>query len=359
MKNQVDAPHSLMRAGTGNLLAVCFAIGLLSFPALSQNTEVTPSRNQLAIVAGEAIYEDQLPSSVQGQIRQIQQQEYEAKRKALDELVSQKLLEIEAKKKGVDPEQLLELEVDGKLIEPTAGEVETYYLARKDQFEQPFDEIKMTLLEELKHAKVQEGREKYLKGLREQTPVAVLLGSPKVTVTYDLSRIRGSASAPVMIVEFSDFSCPFCRQEQYTLNELLTKYKGKVSLAYRDFPLRDIHPQAQLAAEAARCAGAQGKFWEYHDLLFSNPDKLDRTGLLEHSHTLGLDQKQFETCLTSGRYRPHIEQDIQDGTRDGVSGTPGFFINGIFLGGAQPAAAFEKIIDEELLGVNHTRFSSQ
>jgi protein-disulfide isomerase len=103
-----------------------------------------------------------------------------------------------------------------------------------------------------------------------------------------------------------------------------------------------------LAAEASRCAGEQGKFWEYHDLLFANPDRLNRDGLVEHARDLKLDEKQFDSCLSSGKYKAEIEEDLQEGIRAGVSGTPGFFINGSFLSGIQPEAAFEGMIQAEM-----------
>lgn len=129
---------------------------------------------------------------------------------------------------------------------------------------------------------------------------------------------------------------------------MLAKYPGKVKLGYRDFPLRQLHPQAQLAAEASRCAVEQGKYWEYHDVLFANPEKQQRDDLIGYARTLKMDDKQFDACLSSGRFKPQIDQDIQLGTRLGIVATPGFFVDGIFLNGAQPTAAFEQIIDQEL-----------
>jgi protein-disulfide isomerase len=132
------------------------------------------------------------------------------------------------------------------------------------------------------------------------------------------------------------------------LKKVVAKYQGQVTLAYRDFPMSELHPQAQIAAEASRCASEQGKFWEYHDLLFESFGTLPREDLIEAANKLHLDTKQFDSCLTSGKYKSQIDRDFQEGLRAGVFGTPGFFINGIFLAGAQPATAFEKIIDEEL-----------
>jgi protein-disulfide isomerase/Tfp pilus assembly protein PilF len=191
-------------------------------------------------------------------------------------------------------------------------------------------------------------RQQLLKRLQDPDGTPILLQPAKVHVAYDPARLRGSPQAPVMIVEFSDFQCPFCRKVQSTLKRLLEKYQGQVTLAYRDFPLRGMHSQAELAAEASRCALEQGKFWEYHDLLFENPDKLNRSGVAGMAQSLGFNERQFDACLSSGKYTKQVEQDLQDGIRAGVEGTPGIFINGILLSGTQSENAFEKVIRAEL-----------
>ena len=305
-------------------------------------------KQPLAVVAGQPIYDDDLLPFVQAQVFQLRVQEYEVKSKALENLVNQKLLEAEAKKKGIPTEKVLAQEVDAKVPEPTEAELQALYIVQKEQLRRSFDEIKAQLQQLLKQAKVQQARQDYYKRLREQAGVSILLKKPKVEVAYDPARLRGDPKAPVVIVEFSDFQCPYCQAVAPTLKKLLAKYEGRVSLAYLDLPLRDIHPQAQLAAEASRCAGEQGKFWEYHDLLFANQSKLDRPGLVELAHGLKLDEKQFDSCLSSGKYAAQIEQDRQLGLRAGVSGTPGFFINGSLLSGNQPQDAFEKLIQAEL-----------
>jgi len=203
-------------------------------------------------------------------------------------------------------------------------------------------------------------RQEYADSLRAKAEVAVMLRPPKVEVSYDPARVRGDPKAPVTIVEFSDFQCPYCKKAQDTLKDLLIKYKGRVKLAFRDFPMRMLHAQAQDAAEASRCAGDQGKFWEYHDALFADQTTLNQAALVETAQSLGLDKKSFESCLATGKFKAQIEQDLQDGTKAGVAGTPGFFINGVFVNGIQPAAEFEKIIDGELAAMgswNPTRAS--
>src|SRR6266446_6910840 len=305
-------------------------------------------KEPLAVVAGQPIYDDDLLPFVQAQVFQLRVQEYEVKSKALENLVNQKLLEAEAKKKGIPTEKVLAQEVDAKVPEPTEAELQALYIVQKEQLRKSFDEIKAQLQQLLKQAKVQQARQDYYKRLREQAGVSILLKKPKVEVAYDPARLRGSSKAAVVIVEFSDFQCPYCQAVAPTLKKLLAKYEGRVSLAYRDLPLRDIHPQAQLAAEASRCALEQGKFWEYHDLLFANPNKLNREGLAGQARSLKLDEKQFDSCLAGGKYKAQIEQDLQLGLRAGLTGTPGFFINGNMLSGNLPQDAFERSIEAEL-----------
>ena len=204
-------------------------------------------------------------------------------------------------------------------------------------------------------SELSQSRQEYLKILKERGPARKQERASSFEVSYDPARLRGNVNAPVMIVEFSDFQCPFCRKIQATLKSLLAKYDGRVSLAYRDFPLRGMHGQAELGAESSHCAGDQGKFWEYHDLLFDNPDKLNRGGLSELARGLKLDEKQFESCLSSGKHRIEVEKDLQDGIRAGVMGTPGIFVNGIAVSGAQTEAVFERIIESALAKVDKNR----
>jgi len=199
-----------------------------------------------------------------------------------------------------------------------------------------------------KQSSLPQSRQEYLKTLRENPQASMRLPGSKVEVSFDPARLRGNSRAPVIVVEFSDFQCPFCRKIQATLKNLVAKYQDQVSLAYRDFPLRGMHSQAESAAEASRCAGEQGKFWEYHDLLFGNPEKLTQSGLMALAQTAKLDERQFVSCLSSGKYRADVERDLQDGIRAGVMGTPGIFINGRLLSGAQPEEVYERMVREDL-----------
>ncbi len=166
----------------------------------------------------------------------------------------------------------------------------------------------------------------------------------------------GSSDAKVTIIEFSDYECPFCSRF-YEQTELLLRREyidtGKVRLAYKDYPLSSLHPTAQKAAEAARCAGEQGKYWEMHDLLFVKQSEwapLGVTKLKDYAPTLGLDLQTFSSCIDSGKYTSAVQKDFSEGSSLGVSGTPTFFVNGIGLVGAQPYAVFQQVIEQELAG---------
>lgn len=327
-----------------------------SAPQTTQAQQTSLSGRPLAVLGGEPVYEEQLPATEVAQLRKMEQQVYGVRMRGLHAVIDPKLVEAEAKKKGVTPDVLFQTEVVAKVPEPTEDQVREYYRSEQAQTIQSYDEIKDQIRSGLKDNEIQRLRTVYMQGLFEQAvnngDLLVLMQMPKIEMPVDPARLRGDPRAPVTIVEFSDFSCVFCRRAESTLDALLAKYPGKVRIAYRDFPLRQLHPQAQMAAEASRCAGEQGRFWEYHDLLFTNAEKQSRDGLLEDARSLKLDTAQFDACLSSGRYKPQIDQDIQMGSRAGVMATPGFFINGVFVNGAQPEATFEKIIDEELSVTN-------
>ena len=187
--------------------------------------------------------------------------------------------------------------------------------------------------------------------------------SSKVFVSYQDSPMKGNQNAPVTIVEFSDFQCPFCgRFFSQTLPQVEQNYidSGKVRFVYRDFPLPSIHANAVAAALAAQCANEQGKFWQYHDILFQNQpqweelDSVNATGTFEqYAIQLGLNSANFNACLDSEKYLKTLQKNFQDGTSYSVSGTPTFFIGNdkdgyIQLVGAQPYSVFQQTIDKQL-----------
>lgn len=161
----------------------------------------------------------------------------------------------------------------------------------------------------------------------------------------------GPADAPITIIEFSDYECPYCRRwHNEVFNRLIETYPEQVRLIYRDFPLSSIHANAFAAAEAANCANEQGAFWEFHDRLFSMELGLGMEAYRSYASQLGLDTQAFIKCLESGRYRDEVQADYDFAAELGVRSTPTFFINGIAIVGAQPFEVFQQVIDKELAG---------
>ena len=197
--------------------------------------------------------------------------------------------------------------------------------------------------------------------LLSQRPVqgGVATSGPVRTSVADAPML-GRADAPVTLVEFSDYQCPFCQRFfATTLAALKKDYvdTGKVRYVFRDFPLDQIHPQARKTAEAAHCAGEHGKYWEMHDLLFQNQKALAQPQLAEHARTIGVDGAKFDECLSSGRHAARVERGLTDGSAIGVQGTPSFVVGktkaggvveGLPIRGAQPLEAFRRIIDQML-----------
>ncbi len=171
----------------------------------------------------------------------------------------------------------------------------------------------------------------------------------RIQVSVDDDPARGPEDAPIVMIEFSDYECPFCKKWRVEVYDILfEQYGDVVRFVYRDFPIQSIHPEAVPAAVAANCAGEQGKYWEFHDLLFLGGRKLGRETYIAYAEELGLDMEAFIPCLDSEEQRQEVLADFNDGVRLGVRGTPTFFINGIPVVGAQPFPVFQNIIEQEL-----------
>jgi protein-disulfide isomerase len=202
---------------------------------------------------------------------------------------------------------------------------------------------KITTVEKLNSTK------EYVVGQVQSAPTNVPQPS-RVNVSTDGDPVLGSKDAPVTIIEFSDFQCPFCEQFfTQTLPQIKKNYiqTGKIKFVYRDYPL-DFHQYANKAAQAAKCGDEQGKFWEFHDKIFENQNSLNNESLKQFAKELGLNTSEFNNCLDSGKMAQNVLKDFQDGNSYGVTGTPTFFINGKKLVGTQPYEVIQQVIEEEL-----------
>jgi protein-disulfide isomerase len=279
----------------------------------------------------------------------VRQQEYEARQAALDDMINDQLFEREAKAKGVSKDKLIETEINSKVAEPTQPEIDAYYEQNKARMGgQTKEQIAPQIGAMLKSQKSGAIQADYMKGLRQKYGVKVLLEPPRAQIAVDDDPSRGGpTSAPITIVEFSDFQCPFCSRAETVVDDVMKKYGDKVHLVYRDYPL-SFHPNAETAAMGSECAEEQGKYWEMHKAMFANQSKLAASDLVETAGTIGIDKDKFKACLDSGKYRAEVQKDFQDGMKAGVTGTPTFFINGIMIVGARGVDSFSDIIDREL-----------
>ena len=209
--------------------------------------------------------------------------------------------------------------------------------------------MKDTIVRYIQQQKAQASAQMYYDKLKSEAKVEVLLPAwrPPRQQVEAKGPSRGPANAPITIVEFSDFECPYCSRAEETVSEVMRVYGDKIRVVYRDLPLPS-HANAPKAAEAAHCAGDQDKYWEMHAKLFANQRALDVASLKKYAGELKLDQARFDKCLDSGVKAPIVEESRKVGNEAGVTGTPAFFVNGILISGAQPFDAFKEVIDGEL-----------
>ncbi len=273
---------------------------------------------------------------------------YEARRAALDELVGNVLIDQEAKARGIDRMTLIEQEISSKVSAVSEPEVAAWYQANQSRVQgATLDQVRAPIRAMLTQDRMQAARRQYLDTLKSKTPVKVSLEAPRQKVAAADRPTRGPANAPIELIEFSDFQCPYCLRANPVVTQVLNAYGDKIKFTYRHYPLGN-HPDARPAAEAAQCANEQGKFWPYHDRLFATASRLSADDLKQDAAALGLDTAKFNACVDSHKYKADIDADVAAGDEAGVDGTPAFFINGRMISGAQPFEAFKRIIDEEL-----------
>ncbi len=287
----------------------------------------------------------QVEQSVALSLYQADQQRSLLLHQGLQRLIDEELLETEASRKGVTVSQLV---ADASQSESIARFANIPAPVKRIERGRDHEDSNLaTPRDPQEQARL---RQALLVALRRQVNIHIDFPDPELPilpVSADDDPTAGPANAPITIVEFSDYQCLYCKLSLPTINEILAKYRGKVRVVYRDYPGPN-HPHAPQAAEAAQCAGDQGKFWEYHDSLFDRQASGTGWNFSELAKEIGLNQDAFATCLNSRRYREEVAKDLRDGLKLGVTSTPTFFINGRPLVGAKPFAEFQAVIDRLL-----------
>jgi protein-disulfide isomerase len=282
----------------------------------------------------------------------LQQAMYDARRAALSDIIAESLIQQEAARRNLVQTTLYQQEVMAKVRPVTDDEVAAWYRDNPRQVQgAPFDQVRSSILSMLTQMRIQDARDAYVTTLKTRTAVRTMLEPPRAAVDAGNGPAKGPADAPIELIEFADFECPYCLAASPTIKRVLDTYGNRVRFVYRNFPLAS-HPNAIPAAEAAQCAHEQGQFWAYHDRLFGSPGHLSSTELRSTAQQLGLDTQRFDRCIEEHKYRAVVDTDVKAGTAAGVAGTPAFFINGRLLSGAQPYDAFKAIIEEELAARN-------
>ncbi|MFZ1050056.1 MAG: thioredoxin domain-containing protein [Candidatus Sulfotelmatobacter sp.] len=330
------------------LIALGLGIALCAFsiPAIGQD-----SSSVVAEIAGQKVTADELEQKEAGKLLQAKYKYYLAERDALEQFIDDQLLEMQAKKEGVTLDELFKRHVAIHVPEPTEDQLRFYY--EGVQTDEPYETARPNIIDTVHQLRTKKARDAYIAELRAQYGVVVELNQPSAHVEVANAPRLGPESAPVQIIEFADYECPYCQKVNEDLNRLREQFGNQVSVVYKDFPL-PMHPLAPRAAEAAHCAGAQGKFWEFHDALFQTK-RLQTSDLKQQARTLKLDTARFDQCLDGGEEIAVVKKDAQEGQRLGLQGTPSFFINGHFMSGAIGFMKLRDTVLQELGAVTTAR----
>ena len=298
----------------------------------------------VAEVNGHQITRAELEKRQPGDLLQAKYKYYLAEKQAVEKLVRQEILADAAKKEGVTEEELLKRHT-GQIKEPTEDQIEVFYEAMqtdKAYSDKPYSEVRAEIRDRIMDMRRQKAAKAYFDTLEKQAATKVVLQPPIFSMaTNSGSPTLGPADAPVKIVEYADYQCPYCKQMHPLLKRLQEEFPNKTQLTYEDFPL-PMHANAEKAAEAAHCAGDQGKYWEFHDAVFERATALDVPSLKQLAKTVNLDSAKFDQCLDSGKHAPDVAKGQTQGKDLGLTGTPTFFINGHMVNGA---AKYETLRD--------------
>ncbi len=314
----------------------------------------------LATVQGDRITRAEVEKAAADKLDKVRLQQLQCEGKAKQQrhdvietqarqMVQDRLLAAEAAARGMSKEDLLATEIHGRATQVTPGEAEAFYEQNKDRIgDQPKEQVIPQIEQYLAQQRQSQAYQAFVDGLESKYQVTYDLPPFRVDLDTAGEPARGPADAPVTIVEFSDFECPFCGRVEPTLKKVEASYGGKVRLVFKQFPLTNIHPQAQKAAEASLCAHDQGKFWQLHDAMFGDQENLAVADLEAKAKDAGLDAAAFKQCLESGSKADAVAEDVRQGSIAGVSGTPAMFINGQLVSGAVPYEQLAATIDQEL-----------
>ena len=319
----------------------------------------------LARVGDDTITRAQVEEAAAEELERIDQQLVQARMEAKQsrhqtvelrtrQLVRERLLAAEAESRGMTEDELLQAEVQSRAAEITDADVDAFYQQNRDRIPNPKEQVAGQIRQYLQQQRESEAYEEFMSGLEESAGVEYEIEPYRAEVEVADAPSTGPANAPVTIVEFSDFECPYCSRVVPTIDRVKEEYGDQVRVVFKQFPLA-IHANAQKAAEASLCAHDQGKFWEMHDAMFADQQNLGPEGLAAKAESIGLDMEAFRQCMNAEKYAAAVQEDMREGSAVGVSGTPAMFVNGRLISGAVPYEQIAVVIDEELERAGRSR----
>lgn len=326
------------------------ALGVLYLaisPLGAQNSAGGSSAGSAVVVEidGQKLTSADIERKRSGALFQARNTFFIAQRKAVDDFIDDYLLEQQAAKEKLTVDQLLEKHVKSTLPKDPDDEALRLYYEGLNTTE-TYEHVRPQILDHIKKGRMDRAKAAYVKTLKNTAVIAIKVPPPRVEIPMKDTPVRGEATAKVTIVEYADYECPYCQQIQPTLEKLEAEFKGRVAFAYKDVPL-PMHANAQKASEAAHCAATQGKYWEYHDKLFSTR-QLAVPQLKDHARDLNLDLKAFDQCLDSGAKAGLVKSQLNEAMGLQIQGTPAFFINGRFLSGGLSYEQLRDVLEEEI-----------
>ena len=330
-------------------LALAAALAALSGVAAAQEGDAVVARIGDQVVTAAELEDAWRLNDASSRLRMLQEL-YETRRRALAIVVGERLVEREAAARGMTRDELLAVELPRRTPAVSDAEIDLIYARNRDRFEgRSLEEMRPEIRAILERQAPLQALQAYMSELRALAPdVAMTLEPPRHEIeTLAEDPVRGRDDAPIELVEFSDFDCPYCRRATETIERLMEQFAGQIRFVYKDYPL-PTHPDAFKAAEAGNCAHEQGRFWELHDTMFASQGSLGVEELKGYAADLGLDTEAFDACLDSGRHAAAVNRDVRIGMSYGVSSTPTLFLNGRAVLGAAPYETFVEIVREEL-----------
>jgi protein-disulfide isomerase len=326
---------------TASILLSVAAVACAQGPANAEDPAV-------AKIGDQVITASELEALAGSSLVALRQQIYDTQVSKLEAEINQRLVQQAAAAEGLTEGEYLRKRIDEMVGEPDEAEIVKMMTQYRSQLAEDDLQARAQIVQALTQRAKQQRSQELRAVLFAEAGVEILIQPPRVEVAIaDGTPFRGPADAPIVLIEYTDFQCPFCTRVQPTLDALMKRYDGQIRHVFKNLPL-PMHAEAQLAGAASLCAQDQGKFWEYHDWLFANQRTLSRDSMVAKAGDFGMDAEVFTGCIDKGTYLAVVRADMAEANSFGITGTPGFLINGRVLTGAQPIEEFEGIIDQEL-----------